>query len=218
MIKTLASHGKIRCIEPLTDKKDVIMNVEQDLQTRAKGKCELCGAEEKLDTYEVPPASNGTADQALYLCQTCCSQIEDPKQVNIHHWRCLNDSMWSQIPAVQVMAWRMLTRLRSEGWPQDLLDMLYLEGEVLAWAKAGMDESKGDANTTAHLDSNGAVIKAGDTVTLIKDLTVKGANFTAKRGTAVRNVSLVPDTPEQIEGRISGQQIVILTKFVKKST
>lgn len=221
MTKTLASHGKIRCIEPLTDKKDLIMSVEQDLQTRAEGKCELCGAEEKLDTYEVPPASSGTADQALYLCQTCRSQIEDPKQMNIHHWRCLNDSMWSQIPAVQVMAWRMLTRLKSEGWPQDLLDMLYLEDEVLAWAKSGMeasDESQDDESSAPHLDSNGAMIKAGDTVTLIKDLTVKGANFTAKRGTAVRNVSLVPDIPEQIEGRISGQQIVILTKFVKKST
>ena len=52
---------------------------------------------------------------------------------------------------------------------------------------------------------------------LIKDLPVKGANFTAKRGTAVRNISLVPDTPTQIEGRVEGQQIVILTEFVKKA-
>jgi protein PhnA len=59
--------------------------------------------------------------------------------------------------------------------------------------------------------------ESGDTVTLIKDLNVKGAGFTAKRGTAVRNISLVPDNPEHIEGRVNGQQIVILTKFVKKS-
>jgi len=49
-------------------------------------------------------------------------------------------------------------------------------------------------------------------------LNVKGAGFTAKRGTAVRNISLVPDTPGHIEGRVNGQQIVILTKFVKRST
>jgi protein PhnA len=124
--------------------------------------------------------------------------------------------MWSQVPAVQVMAWRMLTRLSREGWPQDLLDMLYLDDETLVWAQAtGEGDSEEDA--VKHIDSNGAVLEAGDTVTLIKDLNVKGANFTAKRGTAVRGISLVADNPEQIEGRVEGQQIVILTKFVKKS-
>jgi len=68
-----------------------------------------------------------------------------------------------------------------------------------------------------HMDSNGAVLEAGDTVTLIKDLNVKGAGFTAKRGTAVRNISLVADNHEHIEGRINGQRIVILTQFVKRS-
>jgi protein PhnA len=61
------------------------------------------------------------------------------------------------------------------------------------------------------------VLQAGDTVVLIKDLDVKGAGFTAKRGTAVRGISLVADNPEQIEGRVNGQQLVLLTKFVKKS-
>jgi protein PhnA len=124
--------------------------------------------------------------------------------------------MWSQVPAVQVMAWRMLSRLRAEGWPQDLLDMLYLDEDTLAWAQA-TGEGRSDEDVVKHLDSNGAVLEAGDTVTLIKDLNVKGANFTAKRGTAVRGISLVADNPEHIEGRVNGQQIVILTKFVRKS-
>ena len=63
----------------------------------------------------------------------------------------------------------------------------------------------------------GAVLSVGDTVTLIKDLSVKGAGFRAKRGTAVRGISLVQDNAGHIEGRINGQQIVILTEFVKKS-
>ena len=67
-----------------------------------------------------------------------------------------------------------------------------------------------------HRDSNGAVLSQGDTVTLIKDLPVKGAGFTAKRGTAVRGIALVPDDAGQIEGRVDGQRIVILTEFVKK--
>jgi protein PhnA len=67
-----------------------------------------------------------------------------------------------------------------------------------------------------HIDSNGSILENGDTVTLIKDLEVKGANFTAKRGTSVRNIRLVHDNPEQIEGKINGQGIVILTQYVKK--
>ncbi len=114
------------------------------------------------------------------------------------------------------MAWRMLTRLSGEGWPQELLDMLYLDEETLAWAQA-TGEGESDEFGVRHLDSNGALLEAGDTVTLTKDLNVKGANFTAKRGTAVRGISLVADNPEQIEGRVNGQQIVILTKFVKRS-
>lgn len=136
--------------------------------------------------------------------------------MDINHWRCLNDSMWSQVPAVQVVAWRMLSRLSAEGWPQDLLDMLYLDDELLVWAQA-TGEGADEMGDLRHLDCNGALLEAGDTVTLTKDLTVKGANFTAKRGTAVRGISLVPDNAEHLEGRVNGQHIVILTKFVKKS-
>ncbi|MDE5419461.1 alkylphosphonate utilization protein [Labilibaculum sp. DW002] len=125
--------------------------------------------------------------------------------------------MWSTVPAVQVIAWRMLNRLRAEGWPQDLLDMLYLEEDTLEWAKA-TGEGEDDEDVVKHIDSNGAQLQAGDTVTLIKDLNVKGGGFTAKRGTAVRNISLVSDNAEHIEGRVEGQHIVILTKYVKKSS
>jgi protein PhnA len=192
------------------------MSIEQALYARSGSKCELCGATENLVVYEVPPDPDGSADQCVLVCGTCREQIDDPEKVDVHHWRCLNDSMWSQVPAVQVMAWRMLTRLSGEGWPQALLDTLYLDDETLAWAQA-TGEGRAEEGAVKHLDCNGAELQAGDTVTLVKDLNVKGAGFTAKRGTAVRNISLVPDNPEQIEGRVSGQQIVILTKFVKKS-
>ncbi len=192
------------------------MSTEKALHARSESKCELCGATENLGVYEVPPDSNGSADACVFLCATCCSQIENPEKVDVHHWRCLNESMWSQVPAVQVMAWRMLKRLSAEGWAQGLLDTLYLDDETLAWAQAtGEGESREAA--ARHLDSNGAVLATGDTVTLIKDLDVKGANFTAKRGTVVRGISLVADNPEQIEARVNGQRIVILTQFVKKA-
>ena len=136
--------------------------------------------------------------------------------MDANHWRCLNDSMWSPSIPVQVLAWRLLNRLSGEGWPQDLLDLMYLDDDSLLWAKA-LGDGLSDDLKVQHRDSNGVVLTAGDTVVLIKDLTVKGANFTAKRGTAVRGISLVQDNAEQIEGRVNGQQIVILTQFVKKS-
>ena len=192
------------------------MTTEQALHERSNSKCELCSTTEKLAVYEVPPESQGSVDDSLLLCETCREQIENPDKTDTNHWRCLNDSMWSQTATVQVMAWRMLSRLKAEGWPQDLLDMLYLDDELLIWAKAtGEGESAGDE--IKHVDSNGEVLEAGDTVTLTKDLNVKGANFTAKRGTAVRGISLVADNAEHIEGKVEGQRIVILTKFVKKS-
>jgi len=186
------------------------MSTEQELQTRSNSSCELCGVSDKLSVYEVAP-SDGSADQSIMLCATCLEQVEKPESMDANHWRCLNDSMWSQVPAVQAMAFRMLTRLKGEGWPQDLLDMLYLDDDVRAWAEAGQGEE-----AIKHLDSNGAVLQAGDSVTLIKDLDVKGSSLTAKRGTSVRNIRLVHDNAEQIEGRVDGQKIVILTKFVKK--
>ncbi|MFK7906913.1 MAG: PhnA domain-containing protein [Chitinophagales bacterium] len=191
------------------------MSIEKELQARSGSVCELCGGTNDLTAYEVVPERTGGTDDYLLGCGTCVEQMENADKVEPHHWRCLNDSMWSQVPAVQVMAWRMLNRLRSESWTLDLLDMLYLEDETLVWAKAtGEDEEQEVA--VKHVDSNGTELQAGDTVVLIKTLNVKGSSFSAKRGTSVRRISLVHDNPEHIEGKVNGQQIVILTKYVKK--
>ena len=190
------------------------MSLEQDLMQRSGSQCELCASKENLQVYEIPDSPSGV-DPHILICENCMTQIEDPEKTDPNHWRCLNDSMWSQEPAVQVMAWRMLNRLRSEGWPQDLLDMMYMEEDVKAWAQAGQ-ASEANTISIVHKDSNGAVLESGDSVVLIKDLPVKGTSMVAKRGTAVRRISLVHDNPEHIEGKVDGQQIVILTKFVKK--
>jgi protein PhnA len=190
--------------------KKQIMSLSKELLVRSDNKCELCGATENLNAFEVAPSKEN-----IVACATCIDQIENEENVDTNHWRCLNDSMWSQVPAVQVMAWRMLTRLQSEGWPQDLLDMLYLDDETLTWAKAtGVGEDT--SNKVVHRDSNGVILEAGDSVVLIKDLPVKGSSMVAKRGTAVRRISLDHENAEYIEGKVDGQQIVIITKFVKK--
>lgn len=191
------------------------MSIEKELLQRSENKCELCGSEETLSVFQVTPKEDEALEHHLVVCAHCKTQIENPETIDPNHFRCLNDSMWSTVPAVQVMAWRILNQLRAEGWPNDLLDMLYLDDETLAWAKEG--QAIEGEEVLIHRDSNGTQLLQGDAVTLIKDLDVKGANFTAKRGTAVRNINLVHDNPEYIEGKVNGQQIVILTKFVKKN-
>ncbi|MGX5174390.1 PhnA domain-containing protein [Aliikangiella sp. IMCC44653] len=187
------------------------MPVKQALMTRAENQCELCKNTQNLSVYEVPPTDSADSDKCILVCDICAPQLAGEVDLDQNHWRCLNDSMWSSVAAVQITAWRMLNRLTPEGWAQDLLDMLYLDDEMIAWAKSGM-LMHNDAPT---YDSNGAELKAGDNVTLIKDLDVKGANFTAKRGTPVRNISLTRN-PEHIEGRVNGTRIVLVSKFLKK--
>lgn len=191
------------------------MSLERELQKRSGNKCELSGSEENLAVYSVQPKPEGTVKDSVYISQTCIDQIEKTTEMDPNHWRCLNDSMWSEVDAVKVLAWRMLSRLKSEGWTQDLLDMLYIEDDVLEWAKA-TGEGIADEDKVIHRDVNGVVLNTGDSVVLIKDLKVKGGGFTAKRGTAVRRISLDLDNPTFIEGKVEGQTVVLITEYVKK--
>ncbi|RXK58889.1 PhnA protein [Lacibacter luteus] len=191
------------------------MKTEDVLRQRSGNTCELCKSEQILSIYEVPPQDQANADNCILVCDNCLAQIEKKVELNNSHWNCLTESMWSEVPAVQVVAWRMLNRLRNESWAADNLDMLYLNDEHLAWAKATGDHES-DGSVDLHRDCNGAQLLAGDTVVLIKSLDVKGSTLNAKMGTVVKNIRLVPDNTEQIEGKIEGQTIVILTKYVRK--
>jgi len=192
------------------------MSLEKTLHERSQSTCEVCGNKNNLQVLNLSPVKNESPDECALVCSVCADQIANPEKTDSQHWRCLNDSMWSEVAAVKIIAWRMLNRLRGEGWPNDLLEMLYLDDDQLKWA-AATGENLDEEDKIIHKDSNGAILNNGDTVVLIKDLEVKGGNFTAKRGTAVRNIQLVDNNAEHIEGKVEGQHIVILTKFVKKS-
>jgi len=189
------------------------MSVEQILIERSGNQCELCASTEGLAVMEVAPG-DGSAAQSILVCSECAALLENPEQ-NPNHWRCLNDSMWSPVPAVQVTAYRILKKIASEGWPQDMLDMLYLEPEVQEWADAGLEDTGEDTAPTR--DSNGNILTEGDSVTIIKDLVVKGAGFTAKQGTTVKNIKMAPGDPTHIQGRVNGTMIFLKTEFLKKS-
>ncbi|MFD2584453.1 PhnA domain-containing protein [Pedobacter vanadiisoli] len=191
------------------------MSLLQVLQTRSGNKCELCTAETSLSVYEVPPTSNANSDNSILVCKTCLDQIEKNEQLDAGHWKILTETMWSEFAPVQVVAWRMLSRLRNEGWAADSLDILYLDDEILEWAKKTGDHEQ-EGTVEFHQDSNGARLFEGDTVVLIKTLDVKGSTLSAKLGTVVKNIRLVHDNTEQIEGKVEGQTIVILTKYLRK--
>ena len=155
-------------------------------------------------------------ETCILISKTCVSQINNPESTDPNFWRCLNDSMWNENLAVQIVAWRLLSRLKNEGWANDLLDMMYLDDDALKWAKeTGEGEEK--EVKLLHRDCNGTLLTTGDSVVLVKDLEVKGANFTGKRGDAVHKITLVRDNHEQIEGRLNGQGIVLLCEYVKKT-
>lgn len=149
------------------------------------------------------------------ICKTCLDQLEKREELHAAHWACLRESMWSEVLPVQIVSWRLLNRLCNETWAAELLDQMYLDEDSLEWAKASGDHLESDTDDM-HRDCNGALLRNGDTVTLIKSLDVKGSQINAKIGTVVKNIKVVSDNTEQIEGKIEGQSIIILTKFVRK--
>ena len=121
-------------------RKNALNLLAKTLVRRSRSRCELCEADGvKLSVFVVPPESEPvTAEQCLFLCETCRDQIENPKRREVGHWRCLNHSIWSEIPAVQVMSARILKRLSAETWAEDLLEEAYFDEEVEAWISSAL--------------------------------------------------------------------------------
>lgn len=65
-------------------------------------------------------------------------------------------------------------------------------------------------------DSNGTILNEGDTVSVIKDLKVKGSSSVIKRGSLVKGIRLT-DNVDEVEGRVSKVQMVLRTEFLKKA-
>ncbi len=185
---------------------------EKRLKDRSGSVCEISGSDENLVVYIVEPKTEAIPENCILITKSLKDQIENKDLMNANDWTRLSDSMWNENLPVQIVSWRMLARLKNH----DLLEMMYLDEDALEWAKAtGEDED--EEGKIIHKDSNGNILLDGDSVVLIKDLDVKGATFTAKRGAAVHNIKLVWDNPNQIEGRVENQHIVILTQYVKKT-
>ncbi len=170
--------------------------------------CELCGSSEDVTLMELP-VSDGSEEQSVYVCGNCKGQIESG-DLDDNHFNCLNDSMWSETPAVKIMSYILLNKLGR----QDMIDMMYLEEDEQKLADQAINA---EANKLVYKDCNGVELQAGDSVVIMKDLEVKGAGFTAKRGTTVTRIALAPNDPTHIEGRVNGTKIFLKTEFIKKA-
>lgn len=183
------------------------MSIKKEVSERAQNKCELC---ENTENLEVSIIKEGSPDFALLICNECSESILNPVD-NQEKLRCLNTAVWSQVPAVQIICYRTLSTMSNLEWASNLLDQVYFEDNIVKLA----EEDSNNEDQLIVKDSNGSVLLDGDSVTLIKDLVVKGANFTAKRGTLVKNISLNGNLG-QIEGKVNGTKIVLLTQYLKK--
>lgn len=183
------------------------------LRQRAEDRCELCGATDELDALAVPPHTDLEPEHAVYACARCRGEITGDGAPDAKHWYCLQTSIWSEAAPVQVVSYRMARRV-DETWARELLEQVYLSEEVEAWV--GDDEPADEDDRPPAFDSNGARLHDGDSVTLIKDLDVKGTSFVAKRGTLVRGIRLTND-PGLIEGKVNKVQIYLKTEFLKRA-
>jgi protein PhnA len=191
------------------------MALTPELEARAAGACELCTSSEPLQYVNLEALEGTTEEISVAVCETCAKQLLRKDPLDSAHWQILSTTMWSEHRPVKIAAWRMLQRLKDHTWAADALEMLYLDDDEIALAKLSGDLTR-SAEVEFHQDANGNRLEHGDTVVLIKSLDVKGSSLTAKMGTVVRNIRLDANNPNYIEGRVEGQQIVILTQYVRK--
>jgi protein PhnA len=106
--------------------------------------------------------------------------------------------------------------------PQCAGENLYPDGALTVCADCGHEWSGTPAEASADKatvvrDCNGNPLADGDTVVVIKDLKVKGSSTGLKQGTLIRDIRLVEDDPEHVEGNVEKiRGLVVKTCFVRK--
>ena len=82
------------------------MSVASELIIRSNNQCELCSSTKNLSIYDVPPNPQQRIEDSIFVCEKCSAQLNKKEALDPFHWDCLTDAMWSEVTAVQVVAWR----------------------------------------------------------------------------------------------------------------
>ena len=119
-------------------RQNTLSRFAKDLVRRSRSHCELCDRSGvKLDIYELPPPGEEPhIDGCIFICEGCRKQIIEPKKMIPGHWRCLNNALYSEVTAIQVMSFRLLKRLAAieAHWAEELLEHAYLDPDAEHWA------------------------------------------------------------------------------------
>jgi protein PhnA len=119
-------------------RQNMLSRFAKDLVRRARSRCEICDKSGvKLEIYELPPLEDEPIlEHCIFTCESCYKQINKPAKMVPSYWRCLNHSIWSTVPAVQVISVRLLRRLSAlnQHWAEELLEKTYLEPDLEDWS------------------------------------------------------------------------------------
>jgi len=119
-------------------RQNMVSRFAKDLVRRSRSHCELCGKNGvKLEAHEVPPLpEEPMVDACVFICEGCHRQVDHPKNIMPTYWRCLNNALYSEVPAVQVLSFRLLKHLVAKGehWAEELMEHAYLDPEIEEWA------------------------------------------------------------------------------------
>lgn len=119
-------------------RQNMLSRLAKDLVRRSRSHCELCERNGvRLEAYELLPLEEEPfVDGSIFICDGCRKQVIEPKKMIPSYWRCLNSTIWSEVPAVQVMSVRLLRRLSGKGehWASEILEHAYLDPELEEWA------------------------------------------------------------------------------------
>lgn len=99
-------------------------------------------------------------------------------------------------------------------------EYVYFDGALYVCPDCGHEFNEEDASSTETIVevakySNGTELFDGDSVTVIKDLKVKGSSMVIKRGTKVKSIRLTENSGE-VDCKIDGSGIVLRTCYLKK--
>lgn len=185
------------------------MSISAKLKERSRGVCELCNIGGAVHEYTVSPKKDDAAENQVALCHACLNALDSKE--NSTYWTFLEGTIWNPESSIQALSYRILQSHKDEDWANDIISSVDIDEDTAQWAMSAFEIAD------THKDAFGNTLANGDNVVLTQSLDVKGAGFSAPKGTVVKRIRLVPDNTEQIEGKINEQTIVILSKYVKKS-